>query len=119
MIPGAESVRQFTDKQGIGVRAKVANIGSLKLHDRSGANVTASEQPRLRPFIPTPSDSAEAAVAKLTEMKRIAEEELGLYADTYSADNGYRPSPALRPVAPQAAGGTIKFDAQGNPVPGT
>lgn len=96
MFPGSQTVRQYSDPQGVEARAKVANIGSLVLHDRSGAAVSASEFPRLAPFIPSASDSAETAVKKLQNMKKIAEEELGLYADTYSPSNGYRASPIAR-----------------------
>jgi hypothetical protein len=51
---------------GVGVRASVANLGSLKIHDRSGAAVTVGEMPRLRPFIPNVTwDSPETIKTKL------------------------------------------------------
>ena len=68
-LPGSETVRQYTDPKGVTTRAKVANIGSLKVHDRSGAAVSAQEFPRLRPFIPQQSDSPEAATKKLEDLK--------------------------------------------------
>lgn len=68
-LPFSETVRQYTDPEGIATRAKVANIGSLKIHDRSGAAVSAAEFPRLRPFIPQQSDSPEAAKKKLEDLK--------------------------------------------------
>lgn len=103
MIPGAQTVKQlWSSPQDIATRAQVSNIGSLVLHDRSGAAVSASEFPRLAPFIPSASDSAKAGAAKLREMKRIAEDELGLYAGTYGPDNGYRESPLLRRRATDA-----------------
>lgn len=64
------SMRQYTDPKGIAARAAVANIGSLKLHDRSGAAITASEFPRLAPFIPSMTDTAETAKIKLGKMKQ-------------------------------------------------
>lgn len=64
-----ETLRQYTNPEGIVPRAVVANIGSLKLHDRSGAAVTASEFPRLKPFIPTSTDTPDAAVKKLGKMR--------------------------------------------------
>jgi len=76
----------------------MSSIGSLILHDRSGAAVTASETPRLRPFIPSASDSPEVAKKKLARFKAIYEEEAGLLAQTYSADQGYKESPALKPL---------------------
>jgi hypothetical protein len=63
-------MRQRTDPGGVAARAAVANIGSLKLHDRSGAAVTAAEFPRLVPFIPNMKDSPAAAVVKLKKMKQ-------------------------------------------------
>lgn len=107
-IPGAQLVKQLWASPGdIGARAQVANIGSLKLHDRSGAAVSASEFPRLAPFIPSASDTPDAAIKKLEEMQRIAEEELGLYADTYGPENGYRESKILK--ASKDAKGGFKY----------
>jgi hypothetical protein len=106
-IPGAQTLRgQIDSAENIATRAKIANIGSLKLHDRSGAAVSASEFPRLAPFIPSASDSPRAAATKLREMKKIAEQELGLFADTYSPANGYRASTATAPAAAPVTGFT-------------
>jgi hypothetical protein len=58
------------DPKGIAARAAVFNLGSLKIHDRSGAAVTASETPRLLPFIPTPGDSAKTVKTKLLGFQR-------------------------------------------------
>ncbi|WP_371435401.1 hypothetical protein [Polaromonas sp.] len=118
-IPGAEMAGQYLDADGVDARAGVADIGSLILHDRSGAAVTASETPRLRPFIPAASDDAAPAKKKLQRFKEIYEEEAGLLSQTYGADQGYKESPALRsreraptsgvaPGAPQTQGKTVK-----------
>jgi len=70
-LPGAEVARQFTGTpEQIAARAAVSNIGSLKLHDRSGAAVTVSEFPRLAPFIPKVTDTAPAAKIKLNNLRR-------------------------------------------------
>lgn len=61
--------------------------------------MTASETPRLRPFIPSASDSPDVAKKKLARFKAIYEEEAGLLADTYSAGQGYKESPALKTPA--------------------
>jgi len=114
-IPGAQSIRQVTDPKGVAVRGQVANIGSLVLHDRSGAAVSASEFPRLAPFIPSAGDKPAAAIEKLQQMKKIAEEELGLYADSYSPANGYKQHPLLK--APSAQPGIAAAPAAGNPDP--
>lgn len=68
-LPGSEMAGQYLDPKGVPARAAVSNIGSLKLHDRSGAAVTVSEFPRLAPFIPKVSDSPAVAAAKLQKMK--------------------------------------------------
>jgi len=66
---------QRIDPQGVPVRASVADIGSLQIHERSGAAVTVSEAPRLKPFIPLPTDTPEAAKTKLNRLLRLIEEE--------------------------------------------
>ncbi len=63
------------DPDGTTVRADIADIGSLVIHDRSGAAVTASESERLKPFIPLPTDDYDTVVKKLTRMKKIADDE--------------------------------------------
>lgn len=91
------------DPQGIDARAGVADIGSLKLHDRSGAAVTASESPRLMPFIPLATDSNATALKKLKRLKQEVEGESAAMGDTYSKEQGYRPNPVLaRNAAPPA-----------------
>lgn len=60
-----DSVRQRTNPEGVDARALVADIGSQKLHDRSGAAVTVSEAPRLTPFVPNVNDNAETIKKKL------------------------------------------------------
>jgi hypothetical protein len=66
-----DAVMQRLDPAGVETRAAIADIGSKKIHDRSGANVTISEAPRLKPFIPLATDTDKAAAIKL---KRFREE---------------------------------------------
>jgi hypothetical protein len=68
MLPNVALTR--LDPAGIEARAAVANLGSLKIHDRSGAAVTAAETPRLVPFIPVPGDDAASVKKKLAGFKR-------------------------------------------------
>jgi hypothetical protein len=86
-----ENVRQRLDPNGIEARAGVANIGSLILHDRSGAAVTAAETPRLLPFIPTTTDTATAAIKKLQALKHQYENENEATSFQFGEDSGYRP----------------------------
>jgi len=68
------ALRSRTDPKGVDARAIVGNIGSLKVHDRSGAAVTASETPRLQPFIPVVNgpyaDDAKTIAKKLKLFKQ-------------------------------------------------
>jgi hypothetical protein len=52
------------DPEGVDTRAAIGDLGSMVIHDRSGAAVTAAEFPRLRPFIPLATDSPEVARKK-------------------------------------------------------
>jgi hypothetical protein len=100
-----------TNPEGIPVRAAIADIGSLVLHDRSGAAVTASEEPRLLPFIPTPSDTAESAKTKLTRMLKYAREQQEALKGTYSQDQGYKTNPILGAGNPPARAGVSAITA--------
>ena len=71
MLP--DEMLQRWDKEGVATRGQIADIGSLVLHDRSGANITAAETPRLKPFIPAVSDESEVVTGKLQRMLAEAE----------------------------------------------
>ncbi|WP_165839057.1 transglycosylase SLT domain-containing protein [Roseicella frigidaeris] len=109
-----------TDPQGTSTRALIADIGSLKIHDRSGAAVSASEEPRLRPFIPKVSDSPETIRAKLGNFRQ---EYMSLLQDQYSIygpQGGGKALPAIesvltprqreqqQPQGPAAPGGNLQ-----------
>ncbi|MGE0290417.1 MAG: cell wall hydrolase [Bradyrhizobium sp.] len=79
---------------GAKARALVADIGSLKIHDRSGAAVSAKEFPRLQPFIPEISDTPQVAETKLRNFRR---EYLSLLRDQY---NVYGPAAGYRALGP-------------------
>jgi hypothetical protein len=89
------------DPKGVDARAGVADIGSLKIHDRSGAAVTASESPRLMPFIPTATDSNATALKKLKRLREEADTESTALGEIYSKEQGYRNK---SPAKPEAAG---------------
>jgi hypothetical protein len=78
------------DPKGVEARAAIADLGSLVIHDRSGAAVTVSEFPRLAPFVPTEKDDADAARKKLRGFVRVFREEMDALQGTYGPDNGYR-----------------------------
>jgi hypothetical protein len=100
-----DTIRQRTDPKGVKGRALVADIGSLKLHDRSGAAVTAAEAPRLKPFIPAATDDVATIKEKLSLFKQEYQAIQNDINSTYTTEQGYRAPPARvdKPAAaPQA-----------------
>jgi hypothetical protein len=83
------------DPSGVNARAEIADIGSLKIHDRSGAAVTASESPRLMPFIPLATDDRDTALKKLQRLKLEINNSSAAMKEIYSTEQGYRENPIL------------------------
>lgn len=97
----ADVINQRVDPQGVNARASLANIGSLVIHDRSGAAVSIHEFPRLAPFIPDVSDTPEVAKAKLRKLRlAIAQETDELEKGTLLVNPGAPATPAARPAQP-------------------
>lgn len=86
-----ENINQRIDPKGINTRADIADIGSLILHDRSGAAVTVSEAPRLMPFIPRITDSDKAAKIKLQRLRDNIASMQGEIETQFDPSNGYAP----------------------------
>jgi hypothetical protein len=105
------------DPGGVSTRAFVADIGSLKVHDRSGAAVTASETPRLKPFIPSIYDAPDVAAEKLVNFKAEYEDIQRGLTETYSKEQGYRPSPLLTSGKSSGGGAKPSLDSIFNPNP--
>jgi len=93
----SDEMLQRMDPEGVNTRAYIADLGSMIVHDRSGAAVTASEMPRLKPFIPKSTDTAEAVQDKLKRFIRAFEQENNLYNETYGKEQGYRPRSKANP----------------------
>jgi hypothetical protein len=95
--------------EGTAARAAIADIGSLLIHDRSGAAVTASETPRLLPFVPQITDDKKTALTKLKRLRQIQLDEAEALAGTYTPSQGYREFKpgAVTPTAPFAAGANL------------
>lgn len=112
------------DPQGVATRAQISDIGSLKIHDRSGAAVTISESPRLMPFIPLASDDAATVRVKLKKLAIEVNNESGALHSIYSAEQGYRPNPladtsqALPADAPSGKGLNIGMVVDGHTYQG-
>lgn len=83
-----QAIINKADPRGVAVRALIADIGSLKIHDRSGAAVTASEEPRLRPFIPSVSDDPQTIRTKLDSFRKEYETILRDTYKVYGPDGG-------------------------------
>jgi len=88
---------------GVDARAKIADIGSLVLHDRSGAAVTASEFPRLKPFIPVATDDAKTVKIKLQNLRANISSMQEETEALYSPETGYRPIPKSSAHAQESA----------------
>ncbi|MFZ2287608.1 MAG: hypothetical protein WAV93_11535 [Bacteroidales bacterium] len=94
--------------EGTEARAAVADIGSLIMHDRSGAAVTASESPRLKPFIPLVTDDKATALKKLKRMRQVQVDDAEALASAYVPEQGFRefkpggnkPAPAAGALSP-------------------
>ena len=92
-----DMVLNRSDPEGTAARAALADIGSLKLHERSGAAVTASETPRLKPFIPAITDDYNTALTKLKRMRDIQAAEQEVLTGTYNREQGFRDFNAAKP----------------------
>ncbi len=96
------------DPTGVDARAQIADLGSLVIHDRSGAAVTASEFPRLAPFIPTEKDDNASAQKKLKRFVQVYKEEIEATQQAYGPGSGFRQLGGKTPDAPKP-GGVVDF----------
>ena len=108
MLPQAILTR--TDPEGVAARAAVADLGSLRIHDRTGAAMTAREEPRLIPFIPSPTDNAETVKTKLKGFKKVYDEMQSNIAD-FAENQGYK-SPRALMSPPQPTGLSAQEQAE-------
>lgn len=99
------------DPKGVPTRAAVGDLESMIVHDRSGAAVPASEQPRLKPFLPIPGEKTEETVNKLKRFRQIYNEIQKDYEESYSEDTGYN-------YKPGGGGTTPPLSAEGKPASG-
>lgn len=104
-------ILQRTDPSGNPTRAAIADLGSLIIHQRSGAAVTASEYPRLAPFIPKASDAPEVARQKVKRFLQEYKLHL-LEMIEFHQEGGYKvPVGALKGIG-DIPGGTGKSSGQ-------
>lgn len=104
-----DNIRQRQDPKGVGTRADVANIGSLKRHDRTGAAMTIGEAPFLKPFIPGPLDNDQTTINKLTKLAEDYMNQNSAIEVQFGEEAGYEPLNPTGEVpgltAPAASGG--------------
>ena len=93
------------DPEGVDARAAIADLGSLVIHDRSGAAVTAAEFPRLAPFIPSEKDDQATIQKKLKRFVQVYRDEMSATEQAYGPANGFRPLGA----ASAGGGATVKL----------
>lgn len=65
-----DAVLQRMDPEGAATRALIAQVGSLKYKDMSGAAVTVSEDARMAPYIPKLTDSPGVVATKLSGLAK-------------------------------------------------
>ena len=112
-----DAILQRSDPNGTKARAAIAEIGAVKIHDLSGAAVSASEAPRFQPFVPKPTDSAATIKHKLDGFKSALRAQLDEQNGFYSPDNGYKPYSSASTKA--AAGGgpkVIRYNKDGKRI---
>jgi hypothetical protein len=118
MLPG---VLERLDPQGVETRAMAADLGSIVIHQRSGAAVTAAEFPRLRPFIPQVGDPPDVVQTKIRRFVTEYEAVLRDQYEAYGPRAGFRGVPLVEDALRGGGGGrggstVLRFDAQGNPI---
>jgi len=101
---------QYTDPEGIALRAGIADILSQTFHDRSGASVTISESPRLKPFVPAPTDTVAALRTKLERLRGIYREVLEDNYSVYGPEGTGRSLPVIERTLKQTPKASDKTD---------
>ena len=107
-----EDVNQRFDEKGIRARAALTSISSTIIHDNAGASQAVKEVERLKPFVPSVTDTNAAAKIKLEQMRERALEDNATLELQYS--DGYRPFTAA--AASGAAKPATKEDAAGSRI---
>lgn len=92
-----------TDPKGADFRALIGQIGGVIIKDISGAAVSATEDDRLKRWVPTVTDSPATIRAKLHNLRNEIAQRNSVMDDTFSEDQGYRPLHPANAGPPQAA----------------
>jgi hypothetical protein len=89
---------QRYDPAGVKLRADIADLESLTYHQRSGAAVTAIEEPRLKPFVPSARDSLDALRTKLERMRDVYVGTVRDHYQVYGPEGGFRSNPRVEEI---------------------
>jgi hypothetical protein len=85
-----DTFTQLHDPKGADFRAQLGQIGGVIIKDISGAAVSASEDDRLKKWIPRVNDTPATAISKLRNLKREIMQRNQAMDATYNEDQGYR-----------------------------
>lgn len=84
--------------EGVPLRAAISDLSSAIIHARSGAAVSAMEFDRLRPFVPSETDSVRVAFNKLQTMYDTVTRRLNAWRQTGGLKpEAFPPAPRLLP----------------------
>jgi len=100
-----DTALQRIDPEGVATRAAVGGLAAEKVHQLSGAAVSAAEFKRLQPYLPAAGDSTETVRKKLQGLRKEAERIRGNHAKGPTTPSAETPKPA-------AASGTWDADKE-------
>lgn len=91
-------LKDWIDPAGVDMRARLADLASMTLHDRAGTAMTAQELERVKPFIPNVTDTPETARKKLMKLEEEIRNTLTDQYKAFGPDAGYRRLPAVEEI---------------------
>lgn len=115
-------LKDWLDPGGVDMRARLADLASMTLHDRAGSAMTSQELESVKPFIPNATDTPDTARKKLEKFEEEVRNILTDQYKTFGPDAGYRRLPAVEEVLKGARKETasaprvIQYDATGKRV---
>jgi hypothetical protein len=90
------------------VRSKYFGVGAAKRHDITGAAMSATEAPELKPFIPSATDTKQAAQAKLQSLRNEILRNNAIIEGMYGDTNTYAPLPNVKSMTQNAPKTIVK-----------
>jgi hypothetical protein len=111
MIPGMDAVaKYFRSGEQNDLTGLISGLQSMTYKDISGANVTASEEPRLKRYVPSVDDDQATVRRKVARFKQeyeTIEREIASLAE----QQGYKPANIpSKPPASKPSGGKMRFN---------